>query len=144
MKNSIPFMKIESSKLCKACGVKTNTYRRYLHKEMLMFLLRLSSTAPDRSWASSREILGRSGPKASSDGSYLVHWGLVERRGRGEYRITGKGVGFLLGKRKVPTYMLMRNGEVIGWSPEIASYSGLVARLNSGRSNEHDMVLVQT
>jgi hypothetical protein len=101
------------------CGFIMRTYRRWLTPEMLAFLKALSrKTVPCGSPIHTRRLFPTQ-TKASTDGSYLTKWGLVERVKKGEYRITTDGKDFILGKAQASTYADIRNNEVIAWGPEV-------------------------
>ena len=62
--------------------------------------------------------------KAASDGSYLVHWGLVERTSHqnpsetpaGMYAPTTKGLEFYRNQLLVPSHVHLLDNEIVGWS----------------------------
>lgn len=85
---------------------------------MLRFIRAVSkATSPDGEPVHTRTLFPTQ-TKASSDGSYLTKWGLVERVGGvGWYRITKRGVSFLAGKLAVPAFADIRNNRVINWGP---------------------------
>lgn len=70
-----------------------------------------------------RDIMPRDN-KASSDGVYLVHWGLIEKSDgtnesmapAGTYQPTEKGLRFVRELEQVPSHVHLLNNEVVGWS----------------------------
>lgn len=108
---------------CPCCGRFQKRYNRKLHAEMTSFLQRLVELYKEgREWIHVRHLRPR-GAKASTDGSYLVWWGLVEPQMRdngtrrdGYYRPTQDGIDFVDGKIKVPSYIQLYNQELVGQS----------------------------
>jgi hypothetical protein len=114
MKTGRKQFEIEETETCGKCGTKIHTYRRWFHAEMYRFLVRLVEA--DGEVLRSDEILpGQS--KASSDGVYLIHWGLVAKEGKGKYRATYRGTNFVKADPppKEYDYIRMRQGSVIGF-----------------------------
>jgi hypothetical protein len=111
--------------VCPCCGRFLKVYRRRLHAEMARFLIRLyglNRLNPGRVWRSTREVLGaRGGNKASTDATYLVHWGLVERAPAenpagapaGSFRLTPLGVAFVEARATVPSHVSLLNNEPV-------------------------------
>lgn len=114
--------------VCPCCGRFVRVYRRRLHAEMARFMIRLYRL--DRigpgdylgaiRWHSTREVLGdKGGNKASTDATYLTHWGLVERSDAenaagapaGMLRLTPLGVAFVERRATAPTHILLLNNE---------------------------------
>lgn len=111
---------------CPCCGRYVKLYKRKLHNEMATFLMQLVQQYRSKPrWYSTRELV-TSARKASTDGSYLVHWGLIERKSSqnssggscGMYRPTKLGIKFSQNKVSVPSHLHMICGEVAGFSPE--------------------------
>lgn len=101
---------------CHYCGQTRLTYRRWLHFEMVSFLLKLEKLGPGIHHT--RKIYPRAA-KASTDGAYLTHWGLVKRHGKGEYELTSAGEQFVKSKLKVPIYVDLRKGKLRRKSSEL-------------------------
>jgi len=111
--------------VCPCCGRFVRVYRRRLHAEMARFLIllyRLDRVIPAdyHAWHSTREALGdRGGNKASTDATYLVHWGLVERAKAeniagapaGSFRLTPLGVAFVERRATAPSHVTLLNNE---------------------------------
>jgi len=109
---------------CPVCGRYVKLYRRKLHNEMATFLIQLVRQYNNKKrWYSTRELV-TSARKASTDGSYLVHWGLIDRKPEnnssggtcGLYRPTEKGIQFARNSITVPSHLHMLCGEVVGFS----------------------------
>lgn len=109
---------------CPVCEQRATVYRRKLHSEMAKFLINLyTRNRIYPRYYSMRELFPGSN-KAASDGSYLVHWDLVEKSDNtnsagapaGAYKITVKGKAFVAGQLSVPSHCHMYNNEVVGWS----------------------------
>ena len=110
--------------LCPACGGKVKVYRRRLHAEMAQFLVllvRAAARQPASSgvWLHPRDVLPASpqAAKISTDGAFLVHWGLVERQpSKRRYRPTHKGVAFVRDpEATVPSHVLLLNNKAIAY-----------------------------
>ena len=111
---------------CPCCGRLVKLYKRKLHSEMAAFLCRLVGRwLVDPKYYSTRELCPATS-KSSTDGSYLVHWGLVEKEpaqnssgGKaGMYRPTAEGVAFAQRKTSVLSHIHMLCGDVIGFGPK--------------------------
>lgn len=109
---------------CPCCERMVRVYRRKLHSEMARFLLQLVSLYRKYPrYYSMREIMPRDN-KASSDGTYLVHWGLIEKADgtntamapAGTYRPTELGLRFAHEVEAVPSHVHLLNNKPIGWS----------------------------
>jgi hypothetical protein len=129
--------------VCPCCGRFVRVYRRRLHAEMARFMIllyRRGSTS--RSWHSTREVLGdKGGNKASTDATYLVHWGLVERAAAenaagapaGHLRLTPLGVAFVERRATAPSHMTLLNNEpapFAGEEPEVGIEAALGKRFS--------------
>ena len=110
--------------ICLCCDKLVKVYRRRLHAEMSLFLFKLyrkHQLYPR--FYSMRELYPESN-KAASDGSYLVHWELVEKSDAvnsaeapaGLYKMTDKGISFLHNKEYVASHVHLLNNRVVGWS----------------------------
>ena len=105
-----PMFKILHSACCEHCGATTNTYRRYFHAEMMDFLCCLGHLGSGIHHT--REIYPTAA-KASTDGAYLRHWGLITKHGTGMYRLTECGRAFLDGTVAVPRWIDFKHGKYI-------------------------------
>ena len=102
-------MRGEPNVVCETCGRPIELYKRPLHAEMARFLVRLV-----RLWRreqrpyTAREVLGITN-KASTDASFLTHWGLVtkdsQKPSSGYYSPTPAGIDFVDGKVSVPSHV---------------------------------------
>ena len=114
--------------LCPACGGKVKVYRRRLHAEMAQFLVLLvrayarhqrAGASAAEVWLHPRDVLPASpqAAKISTDGAFLVHWGLVERQpSKRRYRPTHKGVAFVRDpEATVPSHVLLLNNKAIAY-----------------------------
>jgi hypothetical protein len=87
--------------------------------EMLRFLVELGKkTRPDGGFIFTRDLFPAQ-TKASTDGSYMTKWNLIERRegDPGWYRITELGHEFLCNDAKVPAWADVRLNVVVAWGP---------------------------
>ena len=113
--------------VCPVCDGLVKEYKRKLHSAMAMFLIKLIKQFDyTKDWVHTREIF--SGEKAATDGSYLVHWGLVEKRlnKSGYYKPTMKGRLFAGNFVRVPHQVYLLNNKVQGWS---VGYTSIVEAL---------------
>jgi len=108
---------------CPCCGQLCRVYRRRLHAEMALNLLRLVVEHTKRgagAFLHVREFVrgGAQAGKASTDASYLVHWGLIERKPehRGAYRPTSDGIAFVRGELAVPSHVSIYDNRRVGQS----------------------------
>jgi len=105
--------------VCPCCSRLVKNYRRKLHRENVSFLVVLvAAYRADPRWYHIRELGGGNARKASTDATYMVYWGLLERKA-GMYRPTEAGVRFALGLTAEPDYVILRNdraGTVVEWS----------------------------
>ena len=108
---------------CPCCDQLVKLYRRKLHAEMALFLIKLV-----RAWEEEprpyhvRELVP-SITKSSTDGAYLAHWGLLtrsnsedERTRGGIYAPTEKGIAFVHGQHRVPSHVHLLYNKVMGWA----------------------------
>ena len=112
---------------CPCCNRYVKRYKRKIHTEMAKFLckLYLANRGAPGHWFNTRDF-DRFTAKASTDASYLVHWGLVEtlKDKVGYYRITPSGCAFVEGRITVPQRVHILCGEVEGFSKEITDIHG--------------------
>jgi hypothetical protein len=97
---------------CPHCGAVLVVTRRYLHKEMVRFLRRLTEihyTMPTLQTVDSNDII-EGGHKKSTDATYLRFWGLLEIPKRGQFRPTQLGYDFIKGAARVPEWMEFLTG----------------------------------
>lgn len=140
----------EGGVVCPCCGRFVRVYRRRLHAEMARFMIllyRLDRIGPGDylgtfGWHSTREVLGaRGGNKASTDATYLVHWGLVEHSDAenaagapaGTLRLTPAGVSFVERRATAASHVSLLNNERIGpfyGAPEIGIEAALGKRFS--------------
>jgi hypothetical protein len=102
---------------CPVCGAWCKEYERKLNSQMAHFLVMLVAACPDRDkWISGRD-LGQAGHKASTDGSYLVHWGLLERHEQhsGQFRPTRTGIQFVHEGLRVASHAFIYHNTLMSW-----------------------------
>jgi hypothetical protein len=100
---------------CPCCTQFVKLYKRKLNSQMARFLINLYVLDRDRktayaNWFSTRQIAGGT-HKASSDGSYLIKWGLVRRKDA-HYQITHLGILFVEGRATAYKYALIFNNDL--------------------------------
>jgi hypothetical protein len=118
---------IEDGVDCPCCGRLVKLYKRRLHTEMAIFLIKLYKVDKMRpgEFFMVRDLIP-SITKSVTDGSYLVHWGMVETlRSNNEvggkaglYRITERGKLFVECQTSEPSHIHMLCGDCIGMSEE--------------------------
>lgn len=113
---------------CPCCGGRVKTYKRAITDQMAQFLLRVAKVVAGAQgattgWCKNREAMPGAAEKASSDGSRLVEWGLLERHPehRGTWRPTAKGWRWARGNSLVSASALVTMGGVEAWSDERVS-----------------------
>ena len=110
----------EDGCLCPVCNRLVRIYKRPLHAEMALFLVKLvRKYQQDPKWYSTEEILAGDNhlKVGGTNGSLLIHWELIERsdntnRGNapcGLYRPTLSGIDFVYMKRREPSHVHLRN-----------------------------------
>jgi hypothetical protein len=110
---------------CECCHGYVKVYKRRIHREMALFLMRLvEAWEKEPRWYHTRDF-NPTPPKSSTDASYLVHWGLVEcREGEaGWYRPTEAGIEYAHGRLKVPSWIRMLNNVLLEKSAEMTGIS---------------------
>lgn len=116
---------------CPVCGQHARLYRRKIHATMANQLVDAYNTVGTAEFHA--PTLGISG----GDFAKLAHWGLIaERTGRrqdggraGWWRITRDGERFLHGEARVPEFVLIYDGERIGFDGDTV---GLTTVLGDG------------
>jgi len=119
----------EAGVACPCCGQFAKVYKRKLNSQMARFLVRLYAMDRRRKkkrWFHAREIVGGT-DKASSDGTYLEHWRMIEAKpkedgdtGRtsGMWGITESGRAFVEGRIDANRHVVLYNNELLDWSEE--------------------------
>ena len=115
---------LEAGAACPCCGQLCKLYTRKLNSQMAVFLIRLVKLAesrPTQPYFGSREITGTADTtahKASSDGTYLRLWGLIEQAPADDdgnrarlWRPTPFGFAFARGDLSVPRYAFVFDNE---------------------------------
>jgi len=115
---------------CPCCGKYCKLYKRKLHDKMARFiikLVRIHRTTDD--WVHIRQLAPGS-EKSASDGSYLIHWGMIKVKEKrpgepraGFYKPTEMGVLFAYGKISVSSHAYIYNNEVERFSDEVVTVS---------------------
>jgi len=109
---------------CPCCDKYVKVYGRKLSQEMATFLLDLVIAYSKNSmdWVNTRDFID-SDVKASSDGAYLAHWGLVEKAENktGLYKPTALGLSFAMGQSSVPARLFLYNNAVVDSDDHLVS-----------------------
>lgn len=123
---------------CPCCGKSAQIYKRKFGIEMAIFLVKLVAAArKNEKWFTITEVLGSTQvgkQKVATDGTYLVHWGLVKKPdaetarvlggSKGLYYPTEAGKKFVLEPEKgaatsyAPLYIRLYNNELYEVCPE--------------------------
>jgi hypothetical protein len=118
--------------VCPCCTRKAAIYKRKIHAEMVLWLIGLDRLCSmDENYHTTVEILSLSKhlKAGGTDGTFLVHWGLIERNPEpnkagapaASYRITQKGKDFLHNGARVPARAIFVFGNVEGFDEEVTT-----------------------
>ena len=116
--------KLEKGSDCPCCGRLVKLYKRKLHAEMARFLTNLvNAYQKEPRYYSTRELLPGAA-KAATDGSFLIHWGLIEKlQGKnksgakaGMYRPTADGIEFAHNRLAVASHIFLLVNKFQGFS----------------------------
>jgi len=108
---------------CPCCGQLCVIYKRRLHAEMAIFLIKLvKEFRRTRIWVHVNTI----SKKKCSDGMYLIQWGLIVRKPKlkgdektsGLYKPTDEGIDFAMNQTVVPSFAWLFDKRVIEFSSE--------------------------
>jgi len=104
--------------VCPCCEQYVKLYQRKLNSGMAMALIRIYKKSPT-DWLEVKDFFRQYRYHNGHDWTLLRHWGLLvekiqtERKGKqkcsGIWKITQKGIDFILGKTTVPKFLLMYN-----------------------------------
>jgi hypothetical protein len=115
---------------CPVCGQKVKIYRRGITSAMAygLYLLQLwHRNNPKSEWCHLEQYfksLPGVSPSIRGDMPKLRHWGLIssknekrpdESNRNGLYKITPKGVDFVLGRISVPSNVIILNNKILGF-----------------------------
>ncbi len=124
---------LDQGAFCDCCQRMARRYPRRLHREMARFLGKLVEAweaMPERQkrYVALRDFWPH-GPKASTDGSYLVHWDLVKRHPTrtGLYKPTPAGLSFVAGRIVVPKIAWVYAGRATHYSKETIAFVDALA-----------------
>jgi hypothetical protein len=107
---------------CPCCQRLVKVYRRKLHREMATFIIHLVRRYQvTGGWTHVRELDAPGTRKSSTDGAYLVHWGLLERDRHRRYRPTADGIEFAMDRLHVSRWVDLRNNEPQDFSEDTVS-----------------------
>ena len=129
-------LKEANDNLCPCCHQRVKLYRRKLHTEMAMFLIKLvKAYQQSPRWYSTRELLPATA-KSATDGAYLTRWGLIEREPSmnssgakaGMYKPTQKGIEFAQGGITVPSHIHILCGKTVGFSETLTTIQQCLGR----------------
>jgi len=111
--------------VCPCCNQFCKIYERKLNSQMAHFLVLMRQYYLDnrlgkRHWINTRALGSAGGHKASTDGTYLTKWGLIEKKAgaSGVYRVSDEGIAFLRGQITVPKVASIYNNRALSFSEE--------------------------
>ena len=116
----------EKGVTCVCCGQRVQLYHRKLNSGMALTLIRIcNETTNGTVWIPVKEFLRQKGFKNNHDWTLLKYWGLLEEKGEtedgassGYWRITNKGIDFVLNKIRVAKRIDIYNQKLYGHSEE--------------------------
>jgi len=131
---------------CPCCGQLAKRYRRWIHAEVAIFLIKLvKAYRKDPRYYHAKELIDAKG-KHSTDASYTQHWGLVtkanaEADGRkgGFYKPTQRGIDFVLGRIAVPAHAVIYDNRVEEWATNNVSI-----RDSLGKKFKYEELMVES
>lgn len=116
---------------CAACGQFAKEYKYPIHSTLALSLFRLKWAAEPGAWVHITDVAAKM-PRVTLNGDFgkLAWWGLTEQKqkdpnvhiaGRttGLWRMTPKGLQFLLNEIRVPRHCFNYNNTIMGWSDEM-------------------------
>lgn len=111
---------LEEGTSCPCCGQYAKEYPRLLNSNMCGFLISLYMIGDPSEWIHHKHLT-----YTGRDYSYLSHWGLAETRPSddekkhsGYWRITARGVQFVVGQIKAPKYAYLYDNQLRRYSPD--------------------------
>lgn len=132
-------MDVQKGYICQHCGSFVKMYRRSFNGNMALALL-LLYRFNIRGWVKVEDFLIKNGQKRCGDFSYLVHYGLLEKKigeredgskRNGYYRLTGRGLLFCENKLSVQKNFLILHGKLHGFEgKEINIHEALGVKFN--------------
>ena len=123
--NDIP-LDLERGEACPTCRQLAKKYKRKLYSTMVLALICIyrKQYQAGEEWIHFKEIFDWNGIYVGGDMNKLPYWGLIEQRSNtcktkrrsGYWRITQKGMDFVLRKHKVPSHINLYNQGFLGFS----------------------------
>lgn len=122
---------LDDGAVCPCCGQYAKRYRRKLNSAMahaLVLFYRYVNAAEGYVHVPSIPELRVAGRPGGGDWAKLALWGLIEERTSdrtdggphaGWWRLTHAGVRFVLGQMRLPRYLFLYNGSVVGFDSSI-------------------------
>jgi len=123
----------EGQATCPCCERVVRVYHRRLHAEMALWLIKLvRKYREEPGWYQTVDLLAASGSHlraGGTNGTLLVHWGLIERATAcneagapvGSYRPTTQGLAFVENRVAVPACVYLLDNKRTGASDECLS-----------------------
>ncbi len=115
----------EEGAKCPCCSQLVKLYYRNLNSGMALGLITLYKIAPEGNFIHvPTEFTKRKINNSNTELSKLSYWGLIEEmpqqensesKTSGHWKITPNGISFVLGKIKLPKYVKVYNGKVLGF-----------------------------
>ena len=128
----------EEGATCPCCGQFVKLYKRKLNSGMASTLIRIYRDN-QQAWTHVKNFLRENKYQNSHDWTRLKDWGLLEeqentettKKTSGTWRITDRGVKFIMGQIAVPSHIFIYNNSLQGYSnTEINIYKALGKHFN--------------
>jgi hypothetical protein len=120
----------EKGTTCKCCGQTVKLYKRKLNSSMAYGLIIIykihQSIGFDKAVKMNREVAKLKIPSSNIEYAKLSHWGLIEeqesdstkKNKSGYWKITKRGIDFVINGTSIPKYVFIYNGKTQGRSDE--------------------------
>jgi len=105
---------------CPTCGSHVSYIKVTISNSMVRYLRALVNSYDESPRFYHHRELFEAGEKASTNGTRLVHWGLIERsKDKGYYKPTEDGIAFINGDLPVPRYVILFNNEPVEYAERL-------------------------
>lgn len=119
IKEAVQYVRTNFNKGCKCpvCKQTVKLYKRSLNSGMMYTMWHIFlEDKTGSTYIHVKDLLRNKGAKNSHDWTLLAHWGLLEphpsKTERGKWKLTHKGIDFIMGRLKVPDAILMYNNQI--------------------------------
>lgn len=115
---------------CCNCGQYSKIYHRRIHSVMAVQLIQLYKLGGAHEYFHVRRLMMR-GSSGIGDFSKAAYWKIIdelpndstEKKASGHWKLNQLGVQFVTGEISLPTYALVYNAQVLGFSGSMSSIS---------------------